>query len=50
MYLVIYNLLNDPISSLSAQQLMVRLVYNELERMLCKNCIMLTFAQIHTTM
>jgi len=29
---------------------MVRLVYNELERMLCKNCIMLTFAQIHTTM
>jgi len=38
MYLVIYGLLNDPISSLSAQQLMVRLVYNELERMLCKNC------------
>jgi hypothetical protein len=39
-----------PISSLSAQQFMVKLVYNELERMLCKNCITLTFAQIHTTM
>lgn len=31
MYLVIYGLLTDPISSLSAQQLMVILVYNELE-------------------
>jgi YD repeat-containing protein len=50
MYLVIYGLLNDPISSLSPQQLVVRFVYNELERMLRKNCIMLTFAQIHTTM
>lgn len=50
MYLVIYGLLYDLISSLSAQQLMVSLVYNELERKLGKNCILLRFPQIHTTM